>query len=106
MQKKNKLDEVKGVVIGGITEGGAAEEAGLKVQDVIVKIDSKEMDNSAHLQEYVSKKRPGDKVKVTVLRNGNRKVYDIVLRNLDGNTNIVKPGEGAGSYFRCKAYPA
>ncbi|MEE4114784.1 MAG: trypsin-like peptidase domain-containing protein [Marinilabiliaceae bacterium] len=103
--EEKKLDKVKGVVIGGITEGGAAEEAGLKIEDVIVKIDNRDMDNSAHLQEYISKKRPGDKVKVTVLRNGSTKGFDIVLRNLDGNTSIVKAGEGAGVIFGARLTP-
>ena len=102
---RENLDQVKGVVVSGITEGGAAEDAGLKENDIIVKIDNKDMDDSAHLQEYIGKKRPGDKVKLTVLRNGNSKQFDIVLRNLDGGTNIVKAGEGSGEIFGAKVIP-
>lgn len=103
--KEKNLDEVQGVVIGGITEGGAAEAAGLKVEDVIIKLDNKKMEDSANLQEYIGKKRPGDKVKVTVFRNGGEKEFDIVLRNLDGNTNIVRAGEGEGEMFGVKLIP-
>lgn len=103
--KENKLDKVMGVVIGTITEGGAAEDVGLKVNDVIIKIDNKNMDNSAYIQEYISKKRPGDEVKVTIIRDGNKKDYDIVLRNLDGNTSIVRAGEGVGTIFGAKITP-
>ncbi len=103
--KENKLDKVIGVVIGTITEGGAAEDVGLKVNDVIIKIDNKSMDNSALVQEYISKKRPGDEVKVTIIRDGNKEVFDIVLRNLNGNTNIVRTEEESGTIFGAKITP-
>jgi serine protease Do len=47
---RENLDEVKGVVISRITEGGAAEDAGLKPDDIIIRIDNKDMDDSAHLK--------------------------------------------------------
>lgn len=103
--EKENLDEVKGVLISGITEGGAAEDAGLRENDIIVNIDNKDMDDSSHLQEYIGKKRPGDRVKLTIMRNGSKKQYDIVLRNLDGGTNIVKAGEGSGDIFGAKVIP-
>ena len=93
------MDEIKGVMIKSVTDGGAAEDAGLKAGDIIIRIDRKDTDNSSDLQEYVGKKRPGDKVKVIVLRNSKEHEYDITLRNLDGGTNIVKAGEGGGTIF-------
>jgi serine protease Do len=102
---RENLDEVKGVVISRITEGGAAEDAGLKPDDIIIRIDNKDMDDSAHLQETIGKKRPGDKVKLTVIRNGSTRQYEIILRNLDGGTNIVRTGEGSGTIFGAKLIP-
>ena len=99
------MADVKGVMIEGVTEGGAAEDAGLKAGDIIVRIDKKDTDNSADLQEYIGKKRPGDRVKVTVFRNSKEREFDIVLRNLAGGTNIVKSEDGGGIIFGVSLEP-
>jgi PDZ domain-containing secreted protein len=68
----------------------------LKVNDVIVKVDGVETKSSSKLMELVGRKRPGETVVVTVNRDGSTKDFNVVLKNKDGNTNIVK-GESAGA---------
>ena len=96
---KFNLDEIKGVLITGTTEDGAAREAGIKEDDIIIGIDGKKINTSAELQEAIGKKRPGDKTQVLVLRNRNEKEFNVVLKNLSGTTDIVKAGEGGGAVF-------
>jgi serine protease Do len=96
-EKNLKLNDVQGVYVGGIIDGGAAEEAGLKENDVIIKVDETVVASSSELQEQVSRHRPGDKVNITYIRDGKEKTIPIVLKNLDGNTNIVAVGSGSGS---------
>lgn len=98
-QKEYNLDEIKGVLITGITESGAAEEAGIKEGDIIIRIDGKAINTSAELQEEIGMKRPGDKASVVVLRRNSEKEFNVVLRNLSGTTEIVKVGEGGGAVF-------
>jgi serine protease Do len=84
-----------GVYVGGFPTGGsAAQSAGLKVNDVIVKIDGVPTGSQSKLMELVGRKRPGETVVVTVNRDGEVKDFNVVLKNKDGNTNIVK-GEAA-----------
>jgi len=45
---------------------------------------------SAELQEKVSQYRPGDDVKIVVKRNGDRKQFNVTLRNRHGDTQIVR----------------
>ncbi|MEZ5010477.1 MAG: Do family serine endopeptidase [Bacteroidales bacterium] len=97
--KEYNLDQVRGVLIIGVTDNGAAEEAGIKEGDIILKVDDRNTNTSAELQELIGKKRPGDKAKVVVLRKGNEKTFDVVLRNLAGTTEIVKVGESGGMIF-------
>jgi serine protease Do len=94
-----KLDEVKGVYLGGINEGSSAADAGLKVKDVITKFNGVSIGSVAELQEQVGKYRPGDKAEVTYIRNGKENTVTIVLKNYDNNTKFVAPGEGAGVVF-------
>lgn len=80
------LDRIRGVYVNGITDGGAAQKAGMKAGDVIVKVGNITVDNVPQLQEQVGKFRPGNKVPVTVLRNGEEQVFDMTLRGKEGTT--------------------
>ncbi|HNY53329.1 MAG TPA: Do family serine endopeptidase [Bacteroidales bacterium] len=94
---KLKLPGVRGARITGVVPDGAAEAAGLKENDIIVSIDGKEVNSPSELQEYVSRKRPGEKASITYFRNGKRSTITLTMRNVAGNTGIVTPGMGAGS---------
>lgn len=80
------MDRIKGVYVNGITDGGAAQQAGMETGDVIVKVGTIEVNNVPQLQEQVGKFRPGNKVPVTVLRNGEERVFDMTLRGKEGST--------------------
>jgi serine protease Do len=59
-----------GLKINDITKESAAEKAGLKEGDIIVKIDDKAVENSMQLTEAIGKYKPADKISVTYKRNG------------------------------------
>ncbi len=88
--KELNLDKVEGVYVGGVTENGAAREAGIKEGDVIVSVAGEKVRTSAELQEKVSQYRPGDDIKVEVLRSNEKKQFTVTLRNKHGDTQIVR----------------
>jgi Do/DeqQ family serine protease len=88
--KELKLDKVEGVFVGGVPDNGAAKEAGIKVKDVIVQVDGLPIKTTAALQEKISQYRPGDKVVVIVIRDGEKKQFNVTLRNKNGDTDIVR----------------
>lgn len=90
LAKEKNLDEVKGVYIQGTSEDGGAAEAGLKPGDVVLKIDGREINSTATLLETVGSHRPGDKVKVDYLRNGDLKETMVTLKNKMGTTTVIK----------------
>lgn len=94
LKEENKLPNLKGVFVASVVEDGSASKAGVKDGDVILKIGSKEINSVASLQEEVGKRRPGDKVNVTI-RNakGYEEVKEIVLRNSEGETKLVTKEE-------------
>ena len=47
----------------------------------------------AELQEYLTNKRPGDKVTITYLRDKSKKTATVTLKNAQGNTNVVKTAD-------------
>ncbi|HET8858848.1 trypsin-like peptidase domain-containing protein [Marivirga sp.] len=79
-----------GVFVAGTTPGSAAEEAGMMSEDIIIKINEKDISNVAELQEQIARFSPGEEVEVTYLRDGNEKTTTIELKSLVNSTEIVK----------------
>ena len=89
--KQNNLPITTGVFVSEVKETGAAKEAGIKKGDVILKLSETHIANTSELQEHLSKYRPKDKVSVTLLRDNKEQVIEVVLRNLQGETKIIRP---------------
>ncbi len=87
------LGTMEGIYVAKVSEESAAEEAGLKEGDVITAIDNKEVTKMADLQEYLAKKRPGDKVTITFLSNKKKATKTVTLKNEQGNTQVVKKAD-------------
>lgn len=99
--KKYNLDRIEGVFIGEVQPGGAAELAGIKTNDVIISVDGVLVNSSSELQEQISKHRPGDKVEVEIKRDNKKKLMNVTLRNMHGDTEIVK-ADGPDDIFGAK----
>lgn len=97
--KKQDLSEIKGVLVASVTDDGSAKAAGVKENDIIIKFDNTPVNSVSELQEQVGKHRPGDKVTVTYFRNGKETTVPITLKNMAGNTNVVKAGMGSDYAF-------
>jgi serine protease Do len=90
LAKEKSINEIKGVYVKGLSAGGSGEEAGIKEGDVITKIGDVEVNNVPELQEQISRFRPGNKITVTLKRNNQEKTLPIVLKNKNGNTDVVE----------------
>lgn len=91
--KELDLGTMEGVYVAKVEEDGSAAEAGLKEGDVITAVDGKKVVKMSELQEYLTNKRPGDKVTITYLRKKAKKTTTLTLKNEQGNTNIVKDAD-------------
>ena len=103
--EKEKLKEVKGAIITQVYENGAADEAGLKEKDVIIKFNNVPVNTVSELLEQVGRYRPGDKVTITYVRSGKEYTVPITLKNIENTTEIVKSGSGSGVVFGAKLEP-
>ncbi len=88
--KAQKLDKMEGAYVKSTTDDGAARKAGIKEGDIIVSINGNKISSGSQLQEQIGKYSPGDEVTVGYRRNGNLKEARITLRNIKGDTSIVK----------------
>ncbi|MDR1004916.1 MAG: trypsin-like peptidase domain-containing protein [Prevotellaceae bacterium] len=87
---REKNNVVDGLWVREISEGGSASSADIKVDDIITGIDGKKISKFADLQEILATHRPGDKIKVQLIRDKKEKSVEVTLRNEQGNTKVVK----------------
>jgi Do/DeqQ family serine protease len=64
------LKETKGVIVSSVQQGSAADGAGLKRGDIIVKLNGAEVNDSNSFRNHVAGTLPGTAVTLSVLRDG------------------------------------
>jgi len=96
MAERYKLDRPKGILIDQIMEDSPAQKAGLKVLDILVKVDGKEMNQSNEVQNYIALKNPGDTVILTVVRDGTQKDVQVKLGQRETGKTSEKTTEEEG----------
>jgi Do/DeqQ family serine protease len=95
LAEENNLDVTKGVFVAKVNEGSSAQDAGLKVGDVIVEVEGQPVSTSSELQEIIGRKRPGDKVRIVVLRKNKSLNFEVVLKNKSGDTKVIARESGS-----------
>lgn len=89
--KEINIDRANGVYVDSVTANGAAKEAGVRAKDVIISIDNMETVTASKLQELVMRKRPGEKIKITLIRNGkDKKELTATLKKQEESPKIIK----------------
>lgn len=90
LNEEKDLGTVEGVYVSELVEDGAAKAAGIEQGDVIVGIDGKSVKTMPEMQEELAKHLPGDKVQIKLMRDKKERKVDVELKNVQGNTNVVK----------------
>lgn len=83
-------DGDKEVIVTGVEEGSAAEEAGLTSGDVIISINDTKVSSYDELVDIMDKTKPGDKVEITYERDGKRKTTTATLKEKPGGMYFFK----------------
>ncbi len=73
-----------GAFISQVTTNTAAADAGLQEGDVIVEIDGKDVATAKSVGDIIGSHKPGDRINVTVERDGRRRSFDVTLRKRGG----------------------
>lgn len=88
-ERELKVNE--GAFISAFADESSAKDAGLKEGDVVVKIDESPIKSNTALIEYIGTRRPGDKVNITVNRNGKELTFPVVLKTREGKIGPLRP---------------
>jgi len=80
------LPDTRGALVVETQPGSAGEKAGIEPGDVIRSVDGVAIVQSSELPPLIGNKRPGTKVKLSVLRDGREREIEVTLNQLDGET--------------------
>lgn len=75
-----------GVLVSDVTEGGPADKAGLESGDIITRIGDRRTTNMSQLRNAVAGTKPGTKVELEFVRNGQRRTETVTLGELEPTT--------------------
>jgi S1-C subfamily serine protease len=93
LAEKEGLENIEGVYVADVIDGGAAKLAGMRNGDVITAINGKKVNTGTQMIESIRQYRPGDKLDVEVNRGGSHQHYELTLLNEAGNVDVVKKGD-------------
>jgi serine protease Do len=84
------VQNTEGAVITQVEDGSPASKAGLKVGDVIVKLDGQTVSDSGELQIEVGQKQPGTRIDLEVLRDGKNVNVPVTLEEMGSRDQETK----------------
>jgi serine protease Do len=87
--------EAAGLFLGSVIAGGPSDQAGLKPHDKIVALDGRSISDPADLKEYLASARRGDRVAVTVERDGREETFNVVLGEMPQKQHVSLERVGA-----------
>jgi serine protease Do len=83
------LKSQNGALIADVTEQSPANMAGLQAGDVVVAMDDEEIKTPRDLSKAIAAAGPKEKVKLDVLRDGRRRTFSVVLKELQAKQAVA-----------------
>ena len=92
-KKYNLPTEVKnfnGVLLEQLDREGPAAQAGMRLGDIIIRVNNSVVNSQSAFEEELSYHNPGDKVAFTYVRGSEEKTVNLTLVNFNGNSELIK----------------
>ena len=89
LAEEEGIEDLNGVYVADLTEKGSAKQAGIKKGDIIKEVEGLAVNSATELQAKVGEYRPGDKVTVKLIRDGQYLEKEVLLKNMEGNTAMI-----------------
>jgi len=90
------LDNTQGALVSQVLEGSAAEKAGLQAGDVVTAINGRAVKDAAGLRNTIGLLSVGDRVDITLLRDGKPRKVTAVVAERDATAESKASGAHAG----------
>ncbi|MDG2141376.1 MAG: trypsin-like peptidase domain-containing protein [Gammaproteobacteria bacterium] len=83
------IDNVRGILVESVDQGGAAEQSGIRPGDVITRVGGRKVVNAENIVLEVRNKKPGTTIMIQVYRNG--QILDLPTTLGFGEARIIEP---------------
>lgn len=93
------ISDAKGLLVSKVIKGTAADKAGIKQGDVIVRRDGQPVSKLAEFRNRIAMTPPGTKVKLDILRDGKAQTVTVVMGTLSEKQASAEGGEQSTSGF-------
>lgn len=88
--KALKLERPQGALVSDVFEKSPAQKAGIKSGDLIIEVDGQSIVDANALRHEVAKARPGSKVKMVVIRDGDKKTISVKLASRENGLEYAE----------------
>ena len=86
--------DFKGAYIDSVTPGGPADDAGVEPGDLLVGVNGRPVANGTEATRAVSSSRPGDTIRLEVIRDGRRRVLNVRSGTRPAESDLRESVEG------------
>lgn len=80
------LEVTEGAVVSEVVDGSASDKAGIKAGDIIIAVNEKPIKTSTELRNKVGLTPAGEKLDITLLRNGRERRFDVTIDAVNADT--------------------
>ena len=100
MAEAQGMGEQRGAIVSDLAPGGPSQRAGLQAGDVITAIDGHAVKRSSELTREVAKAKPGDNLRIDIIRDGKRRTVDVRSGTRPSEKELAQndntPNQGGG----------
>jgi len=96
MMEHFKVKEKEGVLVGQVFPGTGAEKAGIVSGDIIKSVDEKPVKNVSELVKEILRKKVGQPVKLSIIREGKEMTMDVVTSSQPDKPETARQKENGG----------
>lgn len=89
--REKGFEEIRGIYVDDVVDGGAAQKAGIRQGDVIVHVGQSNVNSKSELLEVMGQHNPGDVVPVIVSREGKELTLNVTLQDETAQIAAEKP---------------
>lgn len=87
LAKALNLKVTEGAIVSEVIEGSPSDKAGIKAGDVIISVNDKPITSSTDLRNIVGLTPTGEKLEVTLMRNGKERRFEVGIDEIENDTN-------------------
>lgn len=100
MAKALRLDQPFGVIVGNVSEDGPAEKAGIRAEDVLIRLNGEPIRSWANFRTRIASTAPGEVVRIELVRDGRERTVTVELGELDAQEPVSEAGPNREELIR------